>query len=284
MGNMTDRPSPSFVRSSARIFDLSLTQMLLSKRSIFLALLALAAVALALIFRVVAWVHCGPSGGPLRIEGRQVAGAAIFGLMIWLFHLRFIVPALGVFYGTALIADEVDDKTITYLFTRPIPRGAVLLGKYLAYAVCTTLMILPSVMLVYFLLVPIGGGSLAAHVPALFTDLGLLALGLVAYGAVFAFVGAQFGRPLLFGLIFAFGWEQAVLLFPGYLKRLTVAYYLQSLTPHAMPADSATSLLQAIMQESVSAPVALGTLALISGGFLLLAIQAVERREYVLEQ
>ena len=43
----------------------------------------------------------------------------------------------------------------------------------------------------------------------------------------------------MIGLVFAFGWEQAVLLFPGYLKRFTVAYYLQALVPHAMPQDSA---------------------------------------------
>ena len=47
----------------------------------------------------------------------------MFGLMIWAFYLRFSIPVLGVFYGTSLIADEVEDKTITYLFTRPIPRG-----------------------------------------------------------------------------------------------------------------------------------------------------------------
>ena len=79
---------------------------------------------------------------------------AIFGVMIWLLFLRFIVPVLGVFYGTSLIADEVEDKTITYLFTRPIRRSAVLVGKYLAYLVCTTLVVLPGVMLVYFLIVP----------------------------------------------------------------------------------------------------------------------------------
>ena len=77
-------------------------------------------------------------------------------MMIWVLFLRFIVPVLGVFYGTSLIADEVEDKTITYLFTRPIRRGAVLLGKYLAYLVCTTLVVLPAVMIVYFLLVPFG--------------------------------------------------------------------------------------------------------------------------------
>jgi len=59
-------------------------------------------------------------------------------------YLRFTVPVLAVFYGTSLIADEIEDKTITYLFTRPIPRGAVMAGKYLAYLACTSLVVLPS--------------------------------------------------------------------------------------------------------------------------------------------
>ena len=89
------------------------------------------------------------------------------------------------------MADEVEDKTITYLFSRPIPRGAVLLGKYLAYLACTGLIVLPSVMLVYFLVLPLGGGGLAAIArgfPDLLKDLGLLGLGLAVYGAVFAFI------------------------------------------------------------------------------------------------
>ena len=32
----------------------------------------------------------------------------------------------------------------------------------------------------------------------------------------------------MIGLIFIFGWEQAALAFPGYLKQFTVAYYLQA--------------------------------------------------------
>src|SRR5207249_4424228 len=158
-----------------------------------------------------------------RINGASAAGATVFGLMIWLLYIRFIVPILGVFFGTALIADEVDDKTITYLFTRPIPRSAVLLGKYLAYLACTVLLVLPSVVLVFFLIVPMGGSTIARAFPDLLADLGMLAAGLTAYGAVFALVGARMKRPLVVGLVFAFGWEPGVLLFPGYLKRLTVA-------------------------------------------------------------
>jgi ABC-type transport system involved in multi-copper enzyme maturation permease subunit len=208
----------------------------------------------------------------------------VFGLMIWLLYIRFIVPILGVFFGTSLIADEVEDKTITYLFTRPIPRSAVLLGKYLAYVACTVLLVLPSVILVFFLIVPMGGSSIASEFPALLTDLAMLALGLIAYGAVFALVGTRLKRPLIIGLVFAFGWEPAVLLFPGYLKRVTVAYYMQALVKHEMPQDSAMSVLMQVFHEVPSVPVSLLCLGTIIGLTLWFAGRAVEQREYVLEQ
>jgi ABC-type transport system involved in multi-copper enzyme maturation permease subunit len=218
----------------------------------------------------------------LRVNGQRVAGIGVFGVMIWVLFLRFIIPVLGVFYGTALIADEVEDKTITYLFTRPIPRGAVLVGKYLAYVVCTSLVVLPSVMLVYFLLVPF------TEVPSTFlslvTDLGLLALGLAVYGAVFAFVGALFKRPLVIGLVFAFGWEQVAMALPGYMKRFTIAYYLQALVPHAMPADGVISALQGLFRDSPGIGVSLAWLAVYLVVFLYLAAWTVNRKEYVLEQ
>ena len=213
-----------------------------------------------------------------------MTGSAVFGMMMWLLFLRFIVPVLGVFYGTSLIADEVEDKTITYLFTRPIPRGAVLVGKYLAYLVCTILLVLPSVVLVYFLIVPTGGGSIAEAFPSLVADMGMLVVGLAAYGAVFALVGTRLKRPLVVGLVFAFGWEPAVLLFPGYLKRLTVAYYMQALVKHEMPQDSAMSVLMQVFHEVPSVPVSLLCLGVIVALTLWFAGRAVEQREYVLEQ
>src|SRR5712692_3118451 len=191
---MKTKPTRVSLRASAaRVFDLSLGQMLWSRRSVFLALLVGGPVLLAVAIR--ATVALLPRA-PLRINGAAVGGSALFGMMIWLVYIRFIVPVLGVFYGTALIADEVDDKTITYLFTRPIPRRAVLLGKYLAYVACTVLLVLPSVVLVFFLVVPTGGGSIAGAFPSFAADLGMLAVGLSAYGALFALIGARFKRPL----------------------------------------------------------------------------------------
>jgi ABC-2 type transport system permease protein len=290
MNETSPRPipaAPGFVASGLRIFDLSLGEMLWSRRTIFMILVVGAPVVIAVCLRIVVAL-----GAPIFEEHRvqngasetiRMAGPAIFGLMIWVFYLRFTVPVLGVFYGTALMADEVEDKTITYLFTRPIRRGAVLFGKYLAYLACTVFVVLPSVVLVYLLVVPLRG-SLGGSFIDLVKDLGLLALGLAVYGALFAFIGAKFKRPLIVGLIFVFGWEQAAMAFPGYLKRFTIAYYVQGLVPHAMPNDSAISLIQGIFRESPSLAASLGWLAIIMAGFIALAAWIVERREYVLEQ
>jgi ABC-2 type transport system permease protein len=272
---------PALWPAALRVLDLTLGQMLWSRRSVFLAVLVAGPVVLAAVLRILAAAE--PAALP-RIQGARLGGAALFGTMIWLLYVRFAVPALGVFYGTALIADEVEDRTITYLFVRPIPRGAVLLGKYLAYLICTALLVLPSVVLVYFLVVPIGGGSIGAAFPQLAADLGILAAGLATYGAVFAFAGARLKRPLVAGLIFAFGWEPGALLFPGYPGRLTVAYYLQGLVPHAMPDDSSLAALMRLFQTPPSLLASLGALAGLTLGALWLAMRTVERREYVLEQ
>lgn len=273
--------APRFRSASMRVLDLSLGQMLWSRRTIFLALVVGSPLALGLLFRVLS--AFGLSGA-MRAGGVAMGGPAIFGGMVWLLYLRFIVPILGVFYGTALIADEVEDKTVTYLFVRPIPRSAVLVGKYLAYLVTTACVVLPSVVLLYLLVAPLGNGSLAGTFPALVKDLALLGIGLAAYGALFAFIGAQFKHPLVTGLVFAFGWEQVALMLPGYLRRVTIAYYLQSLVPHSMPADGLGAALQSLFRDAPPVWVSLAWLAGCVVLFLALAARATGRREYVLEQ
>ena len=279
---MTAKPpvqSTSFFTGAWRVFGMSIGEMLWSRRTIFMALIVGSPVLVALVARIV------QSAGiaPLRVNGVQVDAVSMFGAMIWILFLSFIVPVLGVFYGTSLIADEVDDKTITYLFTRPVRRGAVVVGKYMAYLLCTTLVVLPSVMIVYFLMVPFG--QIPASFISLVVDLGVLGLGLASYGALFAFVGAALKRPLIIGLVFVFGWEIVTLLLPGYLKHFTIAYYLQPLVPHAMPTGDTVSLLQgALFREPPSVAMSLGCLALAIVASLVLAVRVVEQREYILEQ
>ena len=175
-----------------------------------------------------------------------MAGFSIFGVIIWALFLRFIVPVLGVFYGTALMADEVEDKTITYLFTRPVPRGAVLVGQFLAYLACTFLVVLPSVMVVYFCWCRVSG---AGHVREAAHRSGLAGAG----------AGGLRRGVLLGRLVFqaaAGDWADFRLrlgagryAIPGSLKQFTIAYYLQGLVPHAMPSEGSPASSKACSRE-----------------------------------
>lgn len=272
--------TPPFWNGVVRVFDMSVAQMLWSRRTVFMVLATGAPVAIAVLLRVID--EMGMSS--FRVNGVPVPGPVIFGGMIWLLYLRFVVPVLGAFYGTSLISDEVEDRTITYLFTRPVPRGAVIIGKYLAYLVCTGLVVLPSVTAVYLLITPVSGGSIGATFPQLVTDLGLLALGLAVYGAVFALIGALMPRPLVSGLLLVFGWEQVALLVPGYLRRFTVAHYLQALVPHSMPHDDTVTAIQSLFSDPPAALSSILALTAILVVALWLSARTVEKREYILDQ
>jgi hypothetical protein len=95
-------------------------------------------------------------------------------------------------------------------------------------------------------------------------------------------VGAITKRPLVVGLVLAFGWEQIAMLMPGYVRRLTAVYYLQGLVPHAVP--SSTPSLLAATGDAPATWVSLVALSVILSVSLGLGMFAVERREYVLEQ
>src|SRR5437867_1382125 len=97
------RSAPAVTASAARIFDLALGEMSWSRRSVLHAILVGGPVVLAAVSRILS-----TSFGPFQVNGVPVTGGALFGTMIWLLSIRFIVPVLGVFYGPSLIADEVD--------------------------------------------------------------------------------------------------------------------------------------------------------------------------------
>jgi ABC-2 type transport system permease protein len=242
------------VGSARRVFELALGQMLWAPRASLLGLAAGAPILLALVTRLT----LSSGTAVVQINGRPIDSEAVFSAAITLLYLRFIVPAIGVFYGTSLIADEIEEKTITYLFTRPIPRGAIVLGKYLAYILCTTCVVLPSVAVVFMVMVPFD--EMAPLFGSFLRNLGVLALGLGAYGALFLWTGTLFRRPLVGGLLFVFGWEQLAAILPGYMGRLTIAHYLEADT------------------RSVAALLAVTIAA------LWLAVRTIERREYLLER
>lgn len=236
------------------MFELALGEMLWGRRAVFMAIAAGAPVLLAVGLRLA----FSSGAATVIVNGDRLNTETMFGTAISLLYLRFIVPALGAYYGTSMIADEIEDKTITYLFVRPMRRGAIVAGKYLAYLVCVLAAVLPSAALVFFIMVPFGNmGSLFA---TFVRDLEQIALGIAAYGAVFVLAGVTFKRPLVGGLIFVFGWEPIATALPGYVGQLTVAHYLQG----------GIAGRAGLILASIAA--------------VLVAMRTIEQREYVLEQ
>jgi ABC-type transport system involved in multi-copper enzyme maturation permease subunit len=198
----------------------------------------------------------------LLAKGVQVplGGYTLYGMLILGYVLGFLVPLTTLFFGTALIADEVEGGTLPYLFGRPIRREWVFLSRYAALALVLVAGTSVCVAGTYVLcLVGDPGGLLFKEMGTLAGDLATLSLAVLAYGALFGFLGLALKKPLFWGFFIGFGWENLVAWLPGFLKRLTLLFHLHTLLPHA---SSAEGLVQGLLASSESRAAALGFLLL----------------------
>jgi ABC-type transport system involved in multi-copper enzyme maturation permease subunit len=267
-----DVSRPLALGAGARaVFDLALEGMIWRRRSLLVAALLGLPVLFGLLYRVSLAAKLPASVSPLDLYGSIVA----------LFYVRNAVPLAALFYATALIADEVEGRTITYLFTRPVTRASILLGKFAAYVATTLTLALPALALSFLLIASArGGAALRDALPHLPRDLGVVALAFLSYGALFALLGVLVRRPVVPGLLFLFGWEMLANL-PGYLPRVTLTAWLRSLILHR-PAEEG---LQALFTPgALPGGLALGVLLGVSAACLALAAAVFARCEYVLEQ
>jgi len=80
----TPRTTPSLPSSALRVLDLSLGQMLWSRRTVFMALVVGGPVLIALFVRALDLLGVGA----MKVNGRPLGGPSVFGLMVWVFYLR----------------------------------------------------------------------------------------------------------------------------------------------------------------------------------------------------
>jgi ABC-2 type transport system permease protein len=269
-GPAPERGPVGFWPAARAVFDLTLESMMWSKRSLAMAVLLGLPVLFGLVYRGVLVARLPP----------RVTGFDLYGVIVAIYYVRNVLPLAALFYATALIADEVDGKTLTYLITRPVRRASILAGKYAAYLATTVSLALPPAVIAFFLLTTARGLSgVGGAVPDLFRDLGVMVLTLVAYGTLFTLLGVLLRRPVIPGLLFLFVWELVANL-PGYMPRLTLTAWLRSLIRHR-PAEEG---LAGIFGQALPVDLSLLVLGLASAAFLALATWIFSRREYVMEQ
>lgn len=197
------------------LFVTHLPRLLRSRRTALVLVVALIPALIALLVTSVA-TRRPPSPGAVATMGG------------WLLLMQVVVPLTSLVMGSAAVAEEVEDRTLTYLFTRPMPRAALLFGRWAAIAVVLTAILALGTAL--FLL-----AASRAHGEGPGLDAGVtwplataVLMGGLAYSAAAAALGAFVRYPIVIGLGYAFAVEGFLANLPGKNQMLTLQHHLRS--------------------------------------------------------
>lgn len=142
--------------------------------------------------------------------------------VVFTMHLGFYLPLVTLAYASAGLGTDRESRTLIWLTTRPLPRWAIYLAKFLGG--------LPWCLAASvggFVVLCLCGGSLGLRALATFWPAVVGAT--VAFAALFHLLGALVKRPAVVGLVYVFFFESLVANLPGSLKQLSLNYYTRSL-------------------------------------------------------
>jgi ABC-2 type transport system permease protein len=142
--------------------------------------------------------------------------------------LFFFMPVMAMIFGSSLIRDEIDDKSITHVATAPLDRAFSYVGYYLplGIAVSLSMVAISSVgMVAFFGQHGFGSESLEIYLEFV----ALVVIGSFVYSSLFLAISVLFSKPILVGLFYAFIWEGFIGSLPGAIQDASVKHYLRSL-------------------------------------------------------
>jgi ABC-type transport system involved in multi-copper enzyme maturation permease subunit len=248
----------------AAVFYLQVRQILGDRRLVLLALF------LCLPILLSGAVRWGSGFAPHADPEAKELGVAIF---LFLLYPQVMCELLSLLFAGSLVSAEVDGQTLTYLFTRPVPKWRILAGKYAACCATLAPPVVASLVVSWLVLDAAGGLRLLFAM-----CLGVCA-SLVAYAAVFVFIGVVVpGRAIAVGLLCAM-FEFILSYVPAVLNNLTVTYYLRSLVARTLGTPVPVEMQR--MVGAASFPLACAALAAITLVALAAASWIVHQTEFV---
>lgn len=213
-------------------------------------------------------------------------GEQVFIRIVQFMYISALAPLLALFYGSTLIGEDVESNTLPYILTRPIPRTAWVLGKFVGYTIGVSALLGGSMLLVFLACTRLSNFPLDAAALRLFGGFfAALVMAIGAYGALSLLFGALFKRPIIWGVAFVFFWQRIALTLPGYVDFLTIEKYVSAIMPEV---EGMQSLLQMAAQAlgvgKLIAEVGPATSYLVLCGmmiaFIALTAYVVRQREY----
>ena len=174
-----------------------------------------------------------------------------------------ILPLVVLLVATAAFGNEVGDRTLVYLFMKPLARWRIVAPKLAAALVVGGIPVAVSG-LVAVLVIEQGnpGGAVA-------TGIGLF-VGAAAYAAVFVWAGLATRHALVFGLVYVFVWEAALAAYLDGIRFLSIRRY----------ALGVISALDDERLRSLDHPLASGT-AFVGAGLVIVVFTVLAVRKLV---
>jgi ABC-2 type transport system permease protein len=177
-----------------------------------------------------------------------------------------ILPLVVLLLATAAFGNEVGDRTLVYLVTKPVARWRIVAAKLLATLVVGGVPIALSGFLTVAL---VEQGDLSG---ALATGAGLFA-GAAAYTAVFTWAGLATRQALLIGLAYVFIWEAALAAYLDGIRFLSIRRFTLAFV-HGLD----ESRLATADTSLGTAPAVVGT-AIVLVAFSVLAVRKLTRMD-----
>jgi ABC-2 type transport system permease protein len=189
----------------------STKRLLLGKKAIITVLIA--------IFVAAVMAYAGSASDDPLEDGTNIADTLI---------LFFFMPVMAMIFGSSLIRDEMDDKSITHVATAPLDRAFLYLGYYLPLwiAVSVSVVVVTSVgMFAFFGQHGFGSDALGVYL----SFVGLVVMGSFVYSSLFLAISVLFNKPVMVGLFYAFIWEGFIGSLPGAIQNASIKHYLRSI-------------------------------------------------------
>ncbi|MGO4882750.1 MAG: ABC transporter permease [Bryobacteraceae bacterium] len=257
-------------RQVAAILRLELKKSLFSKRAWWIYILTLGPV-------IITGMHSLFSGnGRHTMAEDNMIFAGIF--QVYFLRLGIFFGCMGIFSN--LFRAEVLERTLHYYFMSPVRREVLVVSKYLAGLIAAITYFGGSVALSFLFINAHWGPVFQQY---LFRGPGLAQLGwyvltaalaCIGYGSVFLLTGIIIRNPLIPAAV-VFVWENLNPFLPSLLKKISVIFYLKSLTP---PGDTAEGPLSFLITTTNPTPAWLAIPGLLLVSALVLAYAAAKSR------
>jgi len=215
-------------------------------------------------------------------SGSGVKG--VFGFVELLTGLYFsrVNLFVALYLGCAALGEEIEAKTIPYLLVRPVPRSALLLGRWLAGAFNAGVLLSAAFAVAYVATVgQMGWKALRVDLPVFGFALAALWLSLTAYTSFFVLLSILVRWPLLIGLALLFLWEEFAAKMPGTMAHFTLLHHVYSLLAHWTGEPTYVALASPLGDKLLTAAQSLQVLCGVAVVSLVLALLRFRKRAFL---